>query len=78
VSKLVGRMARRGLLERLVTDSNNRATFAILTEAGRNLQESVRPIFLAAVETYFSGRLNDGDLGELSRLFGLLMAVDDD
>src|SRR3954469_20235824 len=65
VSKLVNRLIRRGLLERLVTDSNNRDTFAVLTDAGRQLQESVQPAFLAAFEAHFSRRLTDSDVAEL-------------
>src|SRR4051794_29689517 len=73
VRKLVNRLIRRGLLERLVTDSNNRATFAVLTAAGRELQESVQPGFLAAFEEYFSRRLTDGEVAEMSRLFQALL-----
>jgi DNA-binding MarR family transcriptional regulator len=69
LTRLVDRMERGGLVERVSCDSDARGTFAALTEAGYQRLRSTAGTHLRGVREHVTGQF-DGE--ELDRLFELL------
>ncbi len=67
LTRLVDRLAARGLVERHSCPDDRRGTFARLTSAGQELFERARPTHLRGVREHFLGRLDDADLANLAR-----------
>ncbi len=57
VTRVVDRLEREGLVERVACPTDRRASFATLTEAGLTRLESVLPQHLQDIETWFTGLL---------------------
>jgi DNA-binding MarR family transcriptional regulator len=66
LTRLVDRLASRGLVERHSCPDDRRGTFARLTPAGLELFERARPTHLRGVRERFLGRLDDADLDHLA------------
>jgi len=67
LTRLVDRLAARGLVERDSCPDDRRGTFARLTPAGRELFEQARPTHLRGVREHFLSHLDDDDLANLTR-----------
>ena len=67
LTRLVDRLAARGLVERDSCPDDRRGTFARLTPAGRELFEQARPTHLRGVREHFLSHLDDADLANLAR-----------
>ena len=65
-SRLVSRMEREGLVERQGDPENLRATYAAITDEGREVFRRVAPVSLGEVEERFSRHL-DGEEAEVMR-----------
>ncbi len=70
LTRLVDRLAARGLVERHSCDSDRRGTYARLTDEGLRLFEEARPTHLRGVREHFLGRLADEDLDRLAQAWG--------
>ena len=66
LTRLVDRLAARGLVERHSCPDDRRGTFARLTPAGLELFEQARPTHLRGVREHFLGRLDPADLDHLA------------
>jgi DNA-binding MarR family transcriptional regulator len=76
ITRLVDRLARMGLVRRGRCASDRRGTWAILTSAGRQRVDKVRPIHLRSVRRHFASRLSADQLQALTcALEGLAPAV---
>ncbi|BDX34603.1 MarR family transcriptional regulator [Mycobacterium antarcticum] len=64
------RMAARGLVDRVQSDTDGRATDAWLTEAGITTLETAAPKHVAWVRTLFFSDLDDEQVEELGDLLG--------
>lgn len=62
VTRLVDRLERDGLLERVTCSSDGRGCFAALTDQGRALLLDVRPTHLAGVRERFLRHFSDDEL----------------
>lgn len=69
LTRLVDRLAARGLVERHSCPSDRRGTFARLTPAGLELFERARPTHLRGVREQFLGKLDDADLNRLAAIW---------
>ncbi len=58
-TRLVARMEDAGLVTREVPPEDRRATFAVLTPAGRDAVERAAPVQLQAVERHFGHAVSD-------------------
>lgn len=74
-SRLVDRLERAGLVERLVCPFDGRGQFILITEAGRDLQRRMWPAYADAVERYVGAKLTDDEARRLSDLLGQLSDV---
>jgi DNA-binding MarR family transcriptional regulator len=74
LTRLVDRLAARGLVERHTCSSDRRGTFARLTEAGCEAFERARPTNLAGIREQFVSRLDLDDLEDLARVWDRLDA----
>ncbi len=72
VSRLVDEMVRAGLVRREPDPSDGRATFAVLTAAGRQALRRAAPCYLAGIRRYFTDHL---DAEEIRRLTSALEKV---
>ncbi len=68
LSRMVDRLAERGLVERVEDPTDGRAVRVQLSPAGRELQRSVGRAHARSVASAVSGALSDGEQRELSRL----------
>ncbi|MEV0234707.1 MarR family transcriptional regulator [Nonomuraea sp. NPDC050786] len=62
VTRVVDRLEREGLVARAACSSDRRASYAVLTDAGRKRLESVLPQHLKDIEEWFTGLLGEGEL----------------
>jgi DNA-binding MarR family transcriptional regulator len=69
LTRLVDRLASRGLVERHSCDSDRRGTYARLTPAGLELFEEARPTHLRGVREHFLAHLAAGDLDRLAEIW---------
>jgi DNA-binding MarR family transcriptional regulator len=65
VTRVVDRLERDGLVTRRGCDTDRRASYAVLTEAGMHRLELVIPRHLDDVETWFTGVLTSEQLDAL-------------
>lgn len=64
-TRLVDRLARNGLVERVLDPTDRRAAHAVLTDAGARTLTEVLPEYLAAVDRWFTGLLTPEQLDAL-------------
>ncbi|WP_223166588.1 MarR family winged helix-turn-helix transcriptional regulator [Nonomuraea sp. SYSU D8015] len=74
VTRVVDRLERQGLVKRRACASDRRASYAALTEAGRERLESMLPDHLQDIEATFTGLL---DAEELKAFLGMLRKIRD-
>jgi DNA-binding MarR family transcriptional regulator len=74
-SRLVDRLERAGLVERLGCPSDKRGQFVAITEKGRDLQRRMWPVYAEAIERYVGAKLTDAEAERLSDLLGQLSDV---
>jgi DNA-binding MarR family transcriptional regulator len=58
VTRLVDRLARGGLVERVASPDDRRATYAVLTPEGADRLSKVLPDYLDVIERWFTGLLD--------------------
>lgn len=61
-TRVVDRLEREGLVTRQACDSDRRASYAVITEAGIDRLQAVIPQHLADIETWFTGLLSPEQL----------------
>ena len=69
VSHLVTRLARAGMVERIVDDDDRRSYFAALTTAGRRRLREARPTHNEVVRAHLTRRLTAAQLATLGTLW---------
>ena len=69
-SRLVSRMEREGLLERQGDPGNLRATYAAVTDRGREVFRHAAPVSLGEVEERFSRHLDKDEAEVMRRVLG--------
>ena len=67
LTRLVDRLATRGLVERHSCEDDRRGTYARLTPDGLKRFDEARPTHLRGVREHFLGRLSDGELDRLAK-----------
>lgn len=72
VTRLVDGLEREGLVERRVCASDRRATYAVLTPAGRGRLEAASQSHLAAIRSVFEERFSEGEIEQLASLLARL------
>jgi DNA-binding MarR family transcriptional regulator len=60
-TRLIARMEEAGLVERQIPPTDRRATFAVMTDAGREAVERTMPIHLEVVEELFAQHIDADD-----------------
>jgi DNA-binding MarR family transcriptional regulator len=67
-TKLVARLEEAGYVRRFTPNDDRRATYAQLTDAGRDAFEAAHPVQLELTRHYFGQHLDANELAELTRL----------
>lgn len=70
LSRLVGRLVARGLVERAAGGDDHRAVLVSLTDAGRELLRRATPLHLACVRDHVLRNLSDQDRATLLAILG--------
>jgi DNA-binding MarR family transcriptional regulator len=78
ISRLIGRLERRGLIDRRVAAQDRRATRIALTDAGREVQRTVGRRHAATVAEAMASRLSASELVRLRDLANRLVAATED
>ncbi len=78
LSRMVDRLAARGLVDRATPPDDARGTLVRLTPAGRDLQRTTGRAHARAIATYVGGALDDTDLATLGELLERLRAAQPD
>ena len=73
VTRLIARMEDAGLVNREVPANDRRATFAHITDKGREAFERALPIHVANVEKYFHQHLDEEELEVLTRAMAKIL-----
>lgn len=73
VTRIIARMEEAGLVQRVTPPEDRRATYARLTDAGRDAAASATPVLLELVADGFGRHLELDELMELSRLSAKLL-----
>ena len=68
LSRLVDRIVRSGLAERLATEQDGRGQVLKITAEGRQLLRQMWPIYRAAIRKHFAEKLDRRDIAELARI----------
>lgn len=77
VTRVVDRLVDRGLVARQACDTDRRATYAVVTEAGRALLARALPSHLALIEAWLLAPLGAGGDAELAAFVRALRRVRD-
>ena len=72
VTRLLDGLERDGLVERLICDSDRRATYAVLTPTGRDRLEAASQSHLAAIRAVFEERFSEVEIEQLASLLARL------
>ncbi len=75
VTRLVDRLARRGLVERTSCPNDRRGTFARLTEEGERRFEEARPTHMRGIREHFLSHLDGDDRERLAAIWERLAAA---
>jgi DNA-binding MarR family transcriptional regulator len=67
-TRLIARMEKAGLVERQTPDHDRRATFAVITDAGREAVDRAFPVHLQVVEEVYARHIDDGEAGTVLRV----------
>jgi DNA-binding MarR family transcriptional regulator len=73
-SRLVDRLERAGLLERLRCPVDGRGFHVSITAAGRELRRRMWPAYAAAIERHIGSKMGCSDAQKLAELLGRLAA----
>ena len=74
VTRLVDRLAERGLVVRAACPKDRRVVYAGLTDEGEQVAAAAAPVLAAGVAQQFAGRLSAVDLDELTAALRDLLA----
>ena len=77
LTRLVDRLAVRGLVERHSCPSDRRGTYAQLTDEGSKRFEEVRPTHLRGVREHFLGRVDACDLDRLAAIWDRVLPAEE-
>jgi DNA-binding MarR family transcriptional regulator len=72
-SRLIDRMEKAGLVERLPHPEDGRGQLVAITTEGRALQKRMWKVYAPAIEQHFGAKLSRGDATELARLLRKLL-----
>jgi DNA-binding MarR family transcriptional regulator len=75
LSRLIDRMAGDGLVARAPVAEDARGAYIAITEAGRQLQRRMWPVYERSIARHFAAHLDEGDLTELGRILAKLRAA---
>ena len=67
-TRLIARMEDAGLVERQTPDHDRRATFAVITDAGREAVERAFPVHLQVVEEVYTRHVDDAEADTVLRV----------
>jgi DNA-binding MarR family transcriptional regulator len=73
VTRLIARMEEAGLVRREIPANDRRATYAHLTDKGREALERALPLHVGKVHDYFHANLTDEELDVLIRVMGKVL-----
>jgi DNA-binding MarR family transcriptional regulator len=73
LSRLVTRLEKQGLLERLECENDARGAFAAITDAGREKLAEARATHRAGVRERFLGKLGERELRQVARVWSRLL-----
>lgn len=72
VTRIVDRMEKKGLVERVPCPEDARGAIVRITDEGRKLRREMWPVYSTAIKRRFADRLGDGDAEQLARLLAKL------
>jgi DNA-binding MarR family transcriptional regulator len=75
LTRLVDRLERAGLVERMSCPSDRRGTFAEITPAGRKQLKAARPVHRRGIDEHFAAHLSERQTHEVGDLFEQLIAA---
>lgn len=68
ITRLIDRMEKQGLVERLPCPEDARGAIVRITEKGRQLRREMWPVYSSAIKCHFADRLDEGDAEQLAVL----------
>ena len=77
VSRVVQDLERAGFVKRSANPDDKRSFFAEITAPGRKRLAAVAPIYLAGIETHFSGHLSDREIVAVAKALEKVLAAEE-
>ena len=74
ISRLLERLARAGLIERMRCEKDGRGYYVAITDPGRDLLKRMWPVYAAAIERHLGGQVTEAEAATLADLLGRLTA----
>ncbi len=74
LTRLIDRLAKAGLVERVECESDRRGSYGRLTAEGRARFEAARPTHLRGVREHFLSKLSGADLDQLAGIWARISA----
>ena len=74
LSRLLDRLERADLIQRVPCDEDGRGQWVVLTPTGRERRERMWPCYARAIQSHVGGKLADGEADALVALLGRLNA----
>lgn len=73
VTRLVDRLQKKNLVERVSCPEDARGAVVRITEEGRHLRAQMWPAYRDAIQRHFAEKLDEEDAAQLSELLGKLL-----
>ncbi|MEX0761735.1 MAG: MarR family transcriptional regulator [Dehalococcoidia bacterium] len=73
LTRLVDRMEKAGLVERVPCPDDRRGTFAAITPEGRRVFRRAAPVHMRGIEQHFLGHLSADDISALGSILDRLL-----
>ncbi|MPZ95915.1 MAG: MarR family transcriptional regulator [Propionibacteriales bacterium] len=78
VSRIIDDLTAAGLADREADPDDRRGSFAVITVAGRKVLRSAAPVYLRAIDEFFTSHLTDAQLRTLRDSLNRVRAAADD
>lgn len=75
LTRLVDKLEKEGLLNRVSSPEDGRGAYAVLTESGRAALRKAWSIYARGIQTYFAAQLGAGDAEQLTALFARILTA---
>lgn len=75
ITRLADRLEKAGLIQREVCQDDRRGAFAVLTQAGLEMQQKMWTVYAQSIAEYFGQHLAEADVTVFNRVLSAMLAA---